>query len=237
MVDHWGENYPLCDIGPMPWGDGIVDVQDLILLSEHLFEDYRLLAHWKLDETEGDIAYDSVATNDAVVTGDAIWQPDGGQVRGALQFDGIDDYVSTPFVLDPRYEEFSVFAWIKAGAPGQVVISQAYDADWLLVDPAEGKLITELQAGRAAALMSNFVITDGDWHRAGFVWDGTNRTLYVDDVEVAKDTQSGLAGSNSGLHIGAGSTLDASSFFSGLIDDIRIYNQPLSAEQIETLAR
>jgi Tol biopolymer transport system component len=33
MVDHWGEDYPLCDIGPMPWGDGIVDVQDLIVLS------------------------------------------------------------------------------------------------------------------------------------------------------------------------------------------------------------
>ena len=28
----------MCDIGPMPWGDGIVDVQDLIVLAEHLFE-------------------------------------------------------------------------------------------------------------------------------------------------------------------------------------------------------
>lgn len=39
MVDHWGENYSLCDIGPMPWGDDIVDVQDLIVLAEHLFEE------------------------------------------------------------------------------------------------------------------------------------------------------------------------------------------------------
>jgi len=38
MVDHWGENYSLCDIGPMPWGDGVVDVEDLIVLAEHLFE-------------------------------------------------------------------------------------------------------------------------------------------------------------------------------------------------------
>ncbi len=36
MVDHWGENYPLCDIGPTPFGDGTVDVQDLIVLAEHL---------------------------------------------------------------------------------------------------------------------------------------------------------------------------------------------------------
>jgi len=41
MIDHWGENYPLCDIGPFAWGDGIVDVQDLIVLAGHLFEETR----------------------------------------------------------------------------------------------------------------------------------------------------------------------------------------------------
>jgi len=39
MVDHWGTDEPLCDIGPMPWGDSIVDVHDLIVLAEHLFEE------------------------------------------------------------------------------------------------------------------------------------------------------------------------------------------------------
>jgi len=40
VVDYWGTDEPLCDIGPMPWGDGIVDVQDLIVLAEHLFEEF-----------------------------------------------------------------------------------------------------------------------------------------------------------------------------------------------------
>jgi hypothetical protein len=39
MVDHWGTDNKLCDIGPMPWGDGNVDVRDLIVLAEHLFEE------------------------------------------------------------------------------------------------------------------------------------------------------------------------------------------------------
>ena len=30
----WGQDYPLCDIGPFPWGDGIVDVRDLSVLME-----------------------------------------------------------------------------------------------------------------------------------------------------------------------------------------------------------
>lgn len=39
VVDNWGTDNSLCDIGPMPWGDGVVDVQDLIVLAEHLFEE------------------------------------------------------------------------------------------------------------------------------------------------------------------------------------------------------
>jgi hypothetical protein len=236
MVDHWGENYRLCDIGPTPLGDGIVDVHDLIVLAEHLFEevyDPTLVAHWKLDETEGDIAYDSVAVNDAIVFGGAVWQPEGGHVAGALQLDGIDDYLSTPFVLNPADGEFSVFAWIKGGAPGQVVISQIGGANWLLADPSEGKLRTSLlRSGEGRSdpqpLISEFIITDGAWHRVGFVWDASDRILYADDTEVAKDTQGGLGSSEGSLYIGAGSTLDAAGFFSGLIDDVRIYNRAIT---------
>lgn len=39
IVDNWGTDNSLCDIGPMPWGDGIVDVEDLIVIAEHLFEE------------------------------------------------------------------------------------------------------------------------------------------------------------------------------------------------------
>jgi len=47
----------------------------------------------------------------------------------------------------------------------------------------------------------------------------------VDDVEVAKDTQNQLASSTGGFYIGAGTNLEPGTFFSGLIDDVRIYNR------------
>ena len=245
MVDHWGEDYALCDIAPPPFGDGIVDVQDLILLSEHLFEDYRLTAHWKLDETDGTIAYDSISLNDGIVHGSPTWQPADGQVDGALQFDGINDYISTPPVLDPADAPFSVYVWIKGGAPGQVVISQTgipWGANWLGAESSEGNLMTELKGtGRFdRSLVSGSIITDGSWHHIGLIglmWDGSSRTSYVDDVEVATDTQSDLGSSEGGLYIGAGKTLDAGTFFSSLIDDIRIYDKTLTPEQIEALAQ
>jgi Tol biopolymer transport system component len=232
MVDYWGTDEPLCDIGSMPWGDGIVDVNDLIILAEYLFTYPGAVAYWKLDETEGDLAQDSVGDNDGVMFGDAVWQPDGGQVDGALQFDGIDDYISTPFILNPADGEFSVFAWTKGGAPGEVIISQADCLNWLSADASEGNLMTELRYTRGRAeqppLLSQTPITDGHWHRIGFVWDGSQRILYVDDVEVAADTQVGLEGSDGGLYIGAGKNLESGSFFSGLIDDVRIYNRAIS---------
>jgi len=77
-------------------------------------------------------------------------------------------------------------------------------------------------------LVSEFVITDGNWHRVGFVWDGSQRMLYVDDVEVARDTQDSLEGSAGGLLIGVGKALEPGSLWSGLIDDIRIYNRTIT---------
>jgi N-acetylneuraminic acid mutarotase len=231
MVDHWGEDYPLCDIGPMPWGDGIVDVQDLIVLAEHLFEDVidsTLAAHWPLDEAQGVIAHDSAADRDGTLMGGPVWQTDAGIVAGALQFDGIDDYVSADPVLNPADGTFSLVVWIKGGTPGQAILSQTGAANWLSTDSVEGNLMTELKAsGRGAGgpLLSQTVITDGNWHRIGFVWDGSDRTLYVDGIAVAQDTQDGLANSSNGLNIGCGKNMQPGTFFSGMIDDVRIYNR------------
>jgi hypothetical protein len=37
--------------------------------------------------------------------------------------------------------------------------------------------------------------------------------------------QNGLEGSGGGLHIGTGNALEPGTYFSGLIDDVRIYNR------------
>jgi hypothetical protein len=49
----------------------------------------------------------------------------------------------------------------------------------------------------------------------------------VDGAEAAKDAtaQASPKSANGGLYFGADKTLNASSFFSGLVDDVRIYNR------------
>jgi hypothetical protein len=120
-----------------------------------------------------------------------------------------------------------VFAWVKGGTPGQVILAQAGGANWLMASSPNGALMTDLKSGgrEGKGLTSAVVITDGDWHRVGLSWDGSNRILYVDDIEVAKDTQPNLPSSTGNLSIGAGSTMLPTTFWTGLIDDVRVYNR------------
>jgi len=231
LIEYWGQDEPSVDFAP-PLGDGIVDVQDLEVLMSYWGQepdDPTLVAHWALDETEGIIAQDSAGENDAYIIGDPLWQPTGGIVNGAIQLDGVDDCAVTGSIPNFAEGPLSVITWIKGGAPGQVILSQMGVASWLCTDPSGGTLMTELKsAGQdGTSLGSEVVITDGDWHRVGFVWDGFYRTLYVDGVSVAGDTQDGLEGSENGLYIGTGKAMQSGTYFFDLIDDVRIYKRAI----------
>jgi hypothetical protein len=191
--------------------------------------DPGLVAYWELDETEGAVAYDSEGDNDAAVMGTAAWEPQGGTVGGALLLDKGGYLATAKAAINPSAGPFSVLAWIKGGSPGQVVVSQQGGMNWLMANAPAGVLGTELKSSgrQSSPLTSDVVIADGNWHRVGFTWDGRTRVLYVDDVEVDHDMQSNLAGSTGVLYIGAGCILSPGSFWSGLIDDVRIYDRPV----------
>ena len=76
------------------------------------------------------------------------------------------------------------------------------------------------------ALVSEAVITDGNWHRLRLVWDGARRYLYVDGHEVAADARDlgKLKFSSGDFYLGAGEDFSAGTFFAGLVDEVRFYN-------------
>ena len=91
-----------------------------------------------------------------------------------------------------------------AGEP-ELTIAYPLDGDRFLLEPRVKSLAIPLKATSHTPLKSV--------------------TCFVDGVEAARDTQSNLAGSGTGLHIGTGATLAPGSFWKGLIDDICIYNR------------
>ena len=225
LIASWGQKDPAANLDR----NGVVDKKDLEVLMDYWQQDVNdptLAAHWAFDEKTGGTAYDSVGRNNATVIGSATWQPEGGKIGGALQLSGVANFAMTGFVLNPANPPFSVFAWVKGVAPGQVILSQAGGVNWLLAQPGTGFLMSDLKLHPLLnSVVSQTVITDGTWHRVGFVWDGASRILYVDGGEVARGPQSALASSTGGLYIGANSKLTAGAFWSGLIDDVRIYNR------------
>ena len=200
-----------------------------IISSDNWLDDAPLIAYWKLDETEGDIAYDDIGSINGILYGGPLWQPEGGKLAGALEFDGIDDFAMTDFILDPSDGPFSIYAWIKTDTEGGVIVSQANSSgthrNWLSTNSTDGALMTELKtAGRGKSLTSEFSVTDSQWHHIGFVWDGSRRCLYADGSEIAKDGSpiTNLEPSDGDLYFGSAAN-GTDGFFTGLLDDIRIF--------------
>ncbi len=77
MVDHWGTDEPACDIGPTPLGDGIVDAQDMLVLTEYMTKEKA--------DVEADIAainelwhqYDIATTSGDLELYVSLWDDSG----------------------------------------------------------------------------------------------------------------------------------------------------------------
>ncbi len=229
MAQHWGQDKALYDIGLSPLGDGVIDANDLTVLAGYIGQevnDPSLIAHWKLDETSGMTAVDSAGEHDAMVMGGPAWQPEG-KIGGALAFDGIDDFAVVNVGVNLEGGPFSVIAWVKGGAPGQAILSLQGGARWLYTNSIDGSLMSDLSKSDRAGtpLFSDVVVTDGRWHRVVLVWDGADRVLYVDDKETVREALGEVSLLESKFILGSGGSMQPGSFWSGLIDDVRVYNR------------
>lgn len=77
-------------------------------------------------------------------------------------------------------------------------------------------------------------VSDGGWHHAAGVYDGDFLLLYVDGILDATANASGTIHSNV-MDLWIGKESGSSQWYgnwSGLIDDVRIYNRALSADEI-----
>ena len=120
----------------------------------------------------------------------------------------------------------------RGGAPDQTILSQDGLSDWLLLDAGSGTLTTKITPGGRGlgqTLTSSAIVSADDWHHVGLVWDGNERRIYLDGAIVASEERSaGLKESLNGLNIGCGMNLGPSTFWSGLIDDVRIYSEAIA---------
>jgi hypothetical protein len=196
-----------------------------------------LVAHYKLDETAGTIAADSSGnSNNGTLFGGPIWQPDGGILNGALQFDGVNDYVdcNNASILNIQ-DKITLACWIKIAAftrAWQAVLAKGDDS-YLLCRSSVGNSI---HFGLTGTSLGGFdgaaVVADSNWHHVAGVYDGADAMLYVDGVpDTAIPCTGQINTSNYKLFIGENSQIRGR-YLKGLVDDVRIYSKALSEAEV-----
>ena len=203
-----------------------------------------LVSWWKFDEGSGTTAADSTGGNTGSLVNSPTWV--AGHNGGALNFsnNGYVSIASNPTVNFGTGQSFSVSFWLNPSSAltttaGFVAkkasdVAQGYE---IYYDNAQGKVNFRIGGNTDFNTWSTVPSANSWTHLVATVSDnGTNKTisLYCNgslnrtNVSSVLDTTSSAA-----LTVGYAATWGA--HFSGLIDDVRIYNRALSATEVSQL--
>ncbi len=214
--------------------------------------DPDLVGWWPLDEGSGSVAVDwSGHDNHGTLIGGPQWVV--GQDGEALEFDGTDDFVNIGLGAGDYFSTlnsgFTVAAWINRASTGtndvifgagrnpEGTSAGANNNGWKL-SITGGDVITFTTLG-ILDYTSSIGVPTGQWiHVAATLNEGgTEAKIYLNGNLAETISGSSPANPATGLFaIGFGATWDLE-FFDGMIDDVRVYNRILTAEEITDAMR
>jgi hypothetical protein len=197
-----------------------------------------LVAYWPFDEGSGTTAFDMSGNgNDGVLEGGAQWVAQG-RLGGAIEFDGSTGLVRAPFI--PFNERsFTVAMWVNPDLvkSEQVIFSQRdEDGDaqnrrmhFRIYGPDSGDVRMGFYAND---LNSAEFIDSGTWYHLTFWYDFESRTrrIYIDGVLSREQTDVNPYLGNAGDTVMGAFTHEE--YFRGIIDDVQVYDRPLTDDQI-----
>ena len=148
----------------------------------------------------------------------------------ALQFDGVDDYVTTDTLSESIEADFTLSLMLKTTAAKQMVLADLNNGSengLQLLMNSEGLVYVDANAaGLQSDLISQTPVNDGKWHFVAVRRDSTFYRIFIDTF-VPEQSKEGTILSFNRLSVGAG--FDAANNFEGTIDELRLYDT-----QIET---
>ena len=204
------------------------------------------VSRWSMDSSDvsdGKIL-DSWGGNDGTLNGGVTTGVSGVGSSEAFNFDGSDDYVDTAERLT-NSAPLTVSAWINSNVKGNVVFS---NHEWsgchgqrkgygLYTDASTGAIY--LWAGGSGNYSRNKYassnVCDGNWHHVVASVDRDERVVYYVD-----GSQDGSGNLNNTIDptqernpaLGISSTTCKGRYWEGKIDEVRIYSEALSQQQI-----
>ncbi len=199
-----------------------------------------LAAYYTFDEGSGTTAKDTSGNgNNGTINGNPQWV--AGKIGGALSFDGAGNYVDcgkgASLVIR---DAITISCWIKIASftrDWETILGMGDDSYRMSRSATNGNSIHFGCNGPTGGnLDANTVVNTDTWRHVALVYDGTNKIIYIDGLEDARVASTGRINASAyNLYIGANSQ-QANRNLKGVVDDVRIYNRPLSAAEVAGLA-
>lgn len=216
------------------WGKIIVQTSDLY---------DNLVGYWNFDSlningSDFEVLDNSLNNNVGEVNGASF--RDSGKINGALEFDGVNDYIEIPYdeTLDfKESDKITLSAWIypEAGAATWYsVISKGIAQQYAVTFNSENRYLHFENHDLGSALnTSELELGFNRWQHVVAVYDGEKKEIFINGQKKAEALATGFMSSNlESLFIGMDGNDE---YFKGMIDEVRIYNSSLSERQIADL--
>ena len=201
-------------------------------------------------EDETGNGYDGTLKGDIQLTADRTGAPDS-----AFAFDGVDDYIDLGRSLNvPAWNDYTVSAWFLNdydGAPirsyGQKIIDKTtWFSDFYISlswedreDPATlDRLVYQTYDNGSGSTFVDDELRDGDWHHVAITRASSHGELWLDGELVGTADNIKTVDNDQPLLIGYSVSGDGfqRTYWDGALDDFRIYDRALDAEEIAALA-
>jgi unsaturated chondroitin disaccharide hydrolase len=234
----WHENWqnPVSLSGDLN-GDGVVDPNDFpLFFSNWLWQNpLRPVGHWKFDDLSGTTAANSSDNNNSgSLAGSPAWID--GRFSGALRFFDDEDAVQIP-TSGMNASGGAISLWCNADAFNETrhflfghVGLVANNALQIYTDSA-GNLKIDL--GSLNAIDIGAQLDANTWTHISLVWDVDTYAFYLNGLPVAGGSHPGLNTLQSIADIGnSGNRPSVEQAFIGKIDDVRLYQTPLSDDMV-----
>lgn len=213
----------------------------------------NLIGWYRFDETGSTTtaADSSGSGNTATVTNLGSWG--AGKLGGAIHF-GSSTYLSVGATSDyADLPGLTLSAWVyhNGNAADKAIINKFWDGAnrqfMLNLNLVSGNLHLDFRIGTDAVsnveISSGTLVSANTWHHVAGTWNRSQIAIYLDGVQTATLAGAGnkILNNNRVLKIGEAAFSVADRYGLGggnnYIDDARIYNRALTAEEIKTLAQ